>query len=225
MSSNFTKNSGLQYSGLAYENLIDPAPPQIPVASDLDPIESTILRRFNDPSENLPSEEDVDDLLDRFTDPLKKENKKRRREEAIEQKCQKIRMSGKELACDRFNILPTADEVKILAANIIKTLDLNYIQAELQSVTSNEVIGYTPKNHKPVGLEAVLEFIICSAHCQQWLTTKLQSLGVKSNITNYNPVAVSHSASEVLEATLECYRMACKQLIRYIEYTVNQADC
>ena len=161
---------------------------------------------------------DSEDILDRFTDPVKKQRKKRKRQEKHEEQCKKVRMSGKEFAADWFDGPLTEDQLKILQQNVVLTKLPKEADLEtwLETVTE-DLIGYKKDKKGVTCMAAVFEFILCSAHCQKWLQREFEKMGFKQNMTNYNPVAVSHCVAEVLGATVECYKMGCKQMLRYLE--------
>ena len=163
------------------------------------------------------SAEAQEDILDRFTDPVKKQKKKRKREKHIEEKCKKICMSGKELADDHFNHELTPVDIKLIEANLLPTIcPKTEILRKLETVDSS-AIGFVLTNPNAIGIAMVCEFLLCSGSCDTWLQKQIGLLGFTKNLTNYNPISASHSISEVLEATVECYHMACKQMLRYLE--------
>ncbi len=63
----------------------------------------------------------------------------------------------------------------------------------------------------------VWDFMAAASHCEQWLNSQLKNMGWNLNMTGYNPIGVSQSTEELLGATLECYKMAAKQMLRLVE--------
>jgi hypothetical protein len=160
----------------------------------------------------IPEEENI---LDRFTDPVKKIKKKRKREQEETEKRKNICMSGKEFAKDQFNEPMTTMSYDLVKSYIEKPPDQTFLTQRMTEVDQND-IGHQKSNSKD-GLSGVFDFILCAGKCMQWLDIELKKIGWKKNMTNYNPVSVSHSSSEVQEASIECFKMACKQMMRYLE--------
>lgn len=71
----------------------------------------------------------------------------------------------------------------------------------------------------------VFEFIIFSHTCVEWLNSHLEQIGWKCNMTKYNPICVSHSVNELRESTIECLKMACKQMLRFQQLTTQTQPC
>jgi hypothetical protein len=66
-------------------------------------------------------------------------------------------------------------------------------------------------------LSGTIYFFSCLEFCSNWLLKKLSLLGFKKNVTGYDPIDVSHSMAELLEASTECYKMMLKQILWMIE--------
>lgn len=67
-------------------------------------------------------------------------------------------------------------------------------------------------NVKPVGgVECIIQFMEAVEFCEKWQTLTLKQLGWLTSPVEYNPIVVSHSTDEVLEATLEWHKMVVKQ--------------
>ena len=156
----------------------------------------------------------LDRMLDNLTDPVKKKKRKRKREQKVQEKRKKICMSGKEFARDHFNEPPTEEKQEMVRDFVRpKTLSTPELEKKIQEVDIED-IGYVKLEHKG-GMACVFDFILCAGKCDKWLQQELKIVGWKKNMTNYNPISVSHSANEVQEATVECLKMACKQMIQY----------
>lgn len=161
-----------------------------------------------------PSAED-EDILDRFSDPTKKRKRKEKKDEKEEERKAKMVNAGKRFAVDEFNTPPSAEDLatwqKFVEPPLPTLLDLEHLQKAAEAMTI-DAIGYTSLA-KTEGFFAVMDCLNAMVHCSTWLKDRLSRLGWKINMTGYEPTAVSHSTREILPATLECYRMAIKQMI------------
>jgi hypothetical protein len=170
----------------------------------------------------LEEENKEEDILSRFTDPVKKKKKRQKKLSEEEQKCKDIQSVGKKYHVDFYNNPLTEKEYNLFKSFVVSSpenINCNEILDKLQNANIED-IPFTKQNNKR-GLSYVLGFIVCSAECVNWLNKRLCEVGWTKNMTSYNPVAVSHSVEEVVEATLECYKMACKQMIIFKQYTVK----
>jgi len=158
---------------------------------------------------------DQEDILDRFTDPVKKKKKKQKIAAKKEKKRSDIQSAGKKYHGDVFNVPLSPKQMALLKPFVTKKLSPEDLKARIEDATVED-IPYTPQKGKD-GLSYVFGFILCSSECATWLNHKLEEIGWVRNMTLYNPVAVSHSITEVTQATIECYKMACKQMLRYQE--------
>ena len=96
---------------------------------------------------------------------------------------------------------------------VCKTDLLHRIQTQVGPVFDETVVVDSSN-----AMAVVCHFIQCAEICQQWLTTELSAIGWKTNMTSYHPLSVSHSTKELTRASLECFKMACKQMILVLEY-------
>lgn len=160
--------------------------------------------------------DETEDVLERFTDPVKKRKRKEKKEKKEDDKRQKIVNDGKKWAKDEFNTPPTPEQLVMWnqyvdATRALSIAELERLVEESQALTT-EFIEYQ-NLPKIDGLYAVMNCLNAFIHCGTWISKKLTEMGWKINMTGYDPVAVSHSTQEVLTATLECYRMALKQML------------
>lgn len=159
-------------------------------------------------------DEDDEDVFDRFTDPGKKRKRKQKKEETEEERKAKIVNMGKRWAKDEFNSPPTPDQVALWSGYVTDAVpsvaELERLTSEADTLTV-DALGYIPLS-KVNGLFSIMDCLNAMMHCKTWLNERLERVGWKLNLTGYDPVAVSHSSKEVLAATLECYRMALKQM-------------
>jgi hypothetical protein len=81
-----------------------------------------------------------------------------------------------------------------------------------------EDLGYTSLD-KTDGFFAVMDCLNAMMHCTTWLKERLARVGWKTNMTGYEPTAVSHSTTEVLQATIECNKMIIKQMILFVTHS------
>lgn len=169
-------------------------------------------------------EQDTTDLLlESFSDPVKL-GKRKINQEGKKVKRQRANVSsGKELADEKFNQPLTLLDYKNLKQNIISEPHRSVVEKYLSTTHWSE-IPYESKT-KTIGDEArseglyyVYEFILCASCCSKWLQERLTSIGWRVNMTGYDPVSNSHSPPELLSSTVECFKMACKQMIRFLEW-------
>jgi len=64
----------------------------------------------------------------------------------------------------------------------------------------------------------VFNFLEACRVCSTWLTRTLLTIGWTENTTGYNPISVSHSTTELSEATVECVLIALKQMRLFCTY-------
>lgn len=177
-----------------------------------------------DPSQtlkNIPSDDEEEDIFDRFTDPKKKRKRKAKKLETEHERRQHNFNMGKKFAKHHFNEVPSAEDAQLWRNFVIEPLpSINFLQKELTEVTI-EKIGYQ-KMSRTDGIFAVVDFLAAAEYCSDWLEKQLRAAGWKRNMTGYVPITVSHSTNELLMATLECYKMAIKQMMRLHEYLLTQ---
>lgn len=167
----------------------------------------------------MSDSETEESILKKFQDPVKKRQRKEKRNKQEEERKAKIVNAGKRWAKDEFNSAPSAEELstwkKLLLDTVPSMEHLEEMKLESESMTV-ESIKYVPPLRTD-GLYSIMNFVSAMDHCTNWLNSRLTETGWKMNATNYDPVAVSHSTTELLAATLECYRMAIKQMILIVK--------
>jgi hypothetical protein len=160
-----------------------------------------------------------EDVFDRFTDPFKKRKRRQKSQLRQEKRKEDLYFAGKKFAKDVFNEPLTTDKAKMLTPFICEIKSTEYLKKRLEEVGTGE-LNYKIK--KTRGINSIMDFIACSTRCKEWLEAELNKVGWKHNKTHYNPIAVSHSSSEVMNATVECFKMSCKQMLLYIDFTKKE---
>jgi len=94
-------------------------------------------------------------------------------------------------------------------------------------VTRSRITAIPPSLVQAVGaesssdttLDAISQLFNYTQRAARWLRQALQDLGWHGgeNFTGYEPMAGASNYHEVLAATLETYKMACKQTLRMLE--------
>lgn len=168
-------------------------------------------------SNTLDNTQMSDCVLERFTDPVKKKKKKHKQAQHLKAQQTKNIMRGKELAQHHFNTPFTQTYIDLIQNEIDKPQSIECLQAYVVNAKVED-IKYVSVASKD-GLVCVFNFIACASFCKSWLKIQLKNIGWQNNMTNYNPIAVSHSPPELLSATIECFKMACKQMIRYLHFS------
>jgi hypothetical protein len=161
-------------------------------------------------------DEEEEDILDRFTDPVKKRKKQQKKEIAERERRNKMLLAGKTLSADCFNVPLSEEEVKMFEISLSEKLAS---EAELQKIVENTQIsdiGYK-RLEKVDGIYCIFDFITAASHCTEWLDGQVKKMGWPFNMTGYNPVCVSNSTEELLFATVECCKMAAKQMLLMIQ--------
>jgi len=155
--------------------------------------------------------DDVNLLLDRFTDPSARKRKIAQKEKQQEVKDSKFE-SGKKYAQDCFNLPPCNEERELWQHYVLpQALTRDELQKRLAD-SGVDQIGYERlRNTK--GMFCIMDFFLCAEHTGLWLRARQEEIGWMHNMTLYEPLAVSHSTEELLAATLECYRMMLKQMM------------
>jgi hypothetical protein len=164
------------------------------------------------PRKGKRKEREDEDILDRFTDPAKKRKKKEKKELSEKEKRDKLMSAGKLKAEDCFNVSFTPEEITLYKTGQLETLPtVEYLKSCTLKNNVND-IGYK-RMLRLDGIYCVLDFITAASHCTEWLDTEVRKMGWRMNMTGYNPISVSHSTEELLSATMECYKMAAKQML------------
>ncbi len=165
-------------------------------------------------------EYEEEDILYRFSNPVNKRKRKEKKEKREEEKKAKIVNDGKLFAVDQFNTEPTKEELEMWRGFVDEPMpsldELTRLQEAATTMTTDS-IGYV-RMEKTTGFFAVMDCLQAMGFCAEWLENKLRRIGWKRNMTGYVPTAVSHSTNEILGATLECYRMAIKQMILFVKH-------
>lgn len=163
--------------------------------------------------------EPEEDILDRFTEPTKKRKKKEKKEISERERRNKLISAGKVKAEECFNVPLSAEEITLYEKCLLENIPSVDVLKKCSEKTNIDEIGYV-RMAKLDGIYCVLDFIAAASHCTEWLDTHVKNMGWSFNTTGYNPISVSHSTDELLSATLECYKMAAKQMLRMLEAKV-----
>jgi hypothetical protein len=158
-----------------------------------------------------------EDIFSRFTDPTIKKKKTEIKEKKKKEKKSKNLNADKIFAKNVFNKPLNSSERQMVSRNLLpgfSFISKEDLKKRLESVSKSE-IGYKIKTER--GLNCVFGFINCASHCNQWLERELKKIGFVQNATGYDPICVSHSCVELLHSTVECLKMAIKQLMRFGE--------
>ncbi len=157
------------------------------------------------------SSEDVNLLLDRFTDPSARKRKLAQKDKQQEAKENKFE-SGKKYAPDFFNLPPSTEERQLWQHYVLPQA-LTRLELQKRLADSGiDQIGYERMSNTK-GMYCIMDFFLCAEHSGRWLLAQQKEIGWMHNMTLYEPLAVSHSTEELLSATLECYRMMLKQMM------------
>lgn len=194
----------------------------------MDPDHVMNKRSLPRPAQIMPPHDDVaenddpdEDVLDRFSDPAKKRKRKEKKDKQDQEKKLKAVNAGKRWANDEFNTPPSPEELEIWRSFVTTPLptlsDLESLQRDAEHMTV-ESLGYIPLARTD-HFFCVMDCLSAMHHCEAWLNERLARVGWKINTTGYEPRAVSHSTKEILPATLECYRMALKQMILLVQHS------
>lgn len=176
----------------------------------------------SDVGDDVGDGEDVDsdgdheeeDVFERFRDPTVKRKRKLVRRKRIAEKRQKIVNSGKLLASEVYNEKPSESECALWSRYSISPAPLS--RGDLQRLLDSSCTVPYQRLENLEGLLCIVDFIRAADFCKAWLSDKLRSIGFTENMTMYNPLAVSHSTSEILSATAECFKMAIKQRLHML---------
>ncbi len=160
------------------------------------------------------------DLLQKLTDPVKLRKKAHKKQTAKAIRARQICSLHKQYANQHYNLALNQQTYEHLRLYICRP---NHITKEvltevIRNKTPPEFTSPTAEVDPNNSLAVVLQFIKCAQFCQAWLNKELVNIGWTENMTNYEPLSVSHSSPELIKATLECFKMACKQMILVIDY-------
>jgi hypothetical protein len=132
--------------------------------------------------------------------------------------------NGKRVTEELFNGLPSEPEVQLWISGVTSCIPSDEVSFALllHSISKVSDLHYVIDTDTK-GFAPVLDFIKASSHCSDWLDCELKSLGWTTNLTGYDPIAVSNCASELLTATVECRNMAAKQMRQIYPSKINNA--
>jgi hypothetical protein len=154
--------------------------------------------------------------FDKFTDPSCLAEKLATKRKRIKKEQDK----GKLFATDMYNFPLEKTEYELLKTNYNEKDDkknIEFLQNECNIITV-EYINFKYKGKTNSGFSAIYKFLACCKYCKEWLEVKLKNIGWNQNMTSYNPSAVSNSCKELQESTIECYKIACKQMIQFLKF-------
>jgi hypothetical protein len=154
-----------------------------------------------------------EDVSDRFTDPVKKKKKQKAKAAKKDAEREKIALMGKQFAKDRFNEALTPEDVSALSSFVVTTVDEDEIRHEMETVKAAEIKYETSANAS--GMLYVFDFINGARRCQEWLDRRLLAIGWSLNRTGYYPISMSNTVDEAKNACVECFKMACKQMLLF----------
>lgn len=105
--------------------------------------------------------------------------------------------------------------------------EFNYLNKFVQNPTSwNNVKKwleeFTEDNIAfiPCPQEYVIQrYISCQLHCSEWLNKMFREIGWIENKSGLNPMDLGNCVSELLTASLACFKLACKQMMRFHEFS------
>lgn len=110
---------------------------------------------------------------------------------------------------DYFNLPLTREECVTLAPFVTMPASAEQIQSWLQC---DEVIPFVSNS-----THVVMNFISCLVFCSEWLESQLKMIGWSENKTGYKPFSICHSVDDLLQETMSNFRIACKQMLRFLE--------
>jgi len=157
-------------------------------------------------------------LLDRFTTKPGRKRKRERHHKQAEKKRRKVVENCKVKAETVFNTPPTPAQRhrwrQLLTPDAVTD---RARLAQLLAEAEDLKVEYESTVDRSVPFHCIFELVEAVEKCGQWLRDRLRELGWTENATGYDPADVSASANELRGATLECYKMAVKQLLRLRE--------
>jgi len=162
--------------------------------------------------------DEIDSLLDHFSNQERKLKRKQQteRKEAQREKQRRIKNTSiKQKLDDVFNDPFSETEIMDLTPFIRPTTKVDKTDLQLWiNNFSEQDIRFIPHPESPI-----MNFIDCSIHCEEWLVSKLLEIGWIENKTDYKFESLCNSVSEILHETIVCFKMACKQMLRFLEFT------
>jgi len=183
------------------------------------------LRQVGSQKEPQPKEEEdqkdkeLARKLERFSDPHKRKKRKlkaREKEDEEERKRRKLVEANKKWAANEFNREPSEEERRLWTHQWKKRDDLKLedLKQSYNSVVRRDNAGVTFQPRSGMtGLDHIFEFVEANKHYDRWFKTKLRDMGWSSNMTGYDPLAVSHSIKELHDSYMQCYGMLVKQTL------------
>lgn len=119
-----------------------------------------------------------------------------------------------------FNMYLSKVECQRLSEFLKNQLSSCDIITELDSLKTDDLLtnAWTSHFDKSDDInEAVSKYFACLSFCNNWLLEKLEYIGWQENKTGFEPFRDCSSISQLVNGAMECYRIACKQLLRYQE--------
>jgi hypothetical protein len=163
--------------------------------------------------------------IEKFKDPTKQKKQVIKKEIKKEKERKENFYRNKITSEEKFNNIPNEEEYKTWKKYVIHSVEREKIEDKLNNIKykdlnyiscSNNSNTFTNENN--VNLFAIVDFLNAVSHCSLWIENQLKEIGWNRNMTGYNPIAVSHSTNELLFSTIECVKMACKQMLRLYDY-------
>jgi hypothetical protein len=158
----------------------------------------------------------MEDLLDRFTDPVRKQKKRKKKEEHRQAKRRKVFLDGKQFARDKWLEPPSLAERQQWLKHFQKPCTPPLIPPIGSEEEQNDMDWLADAMNMELTVstdpfQCIADFANMVTRCNQWLQEHLKELGWSRNETGYQPVEAAYSVAELLHATWQCYHMAVKQ--------------
>lgn len=174
-------------------------------------------------------EEEEEDILARFSEPTRKRKRRQKKVDEQESQRQKFLKTHRVHAWERFNDPLTDAEYRTYRPQLLRDkASREQLQGFLQQLQDKEVVRSELAVPAPcldsVGLDCIFAFIRFKVQCDAWLSAKLQVLGWKRNMTNYQPGEVCQNINDLPETYCETYLMATKQMLRVLDYEEAHPD-
>jgi hypothetical protein len=157
--------------------------------------------------------DETEALLDRFSNPERKRKRKEEKEQKQLQRAAK-NITEKQSLELVFNDPLTPQECNLLKPFLTNKLATREQLAKWIDTTTQDSIGFVSSADN-----SMVNFFNCSFHCEEWFQAKLLEIGFTHNKTNYNFIPLCHTVTELLAENVVGFKMACKQMMRYLEKT------
>ena len=159
-----------------------------------------------------------EDVWDRFSDPVKKAKRKKKRKARQQSQADLCFYRGKLFAVDMFNTEPTAEQLETWKKSI--DWDVEWVDEKAKAFMKGSHAKMVPYTKIKCDAKNPFRFIAEYLHnltlLKPWFKQELKRWGWLENCTGYDPFKVSHSFPELKMAIVECLKMALKQR-RWIE--------